>query len=182
MKFVEKCKAVGKVFANGFILGNFDLKQEKPIEVDTVIGCNMSFRKRLLEKAGGFDERFRGNCFREDTDISLRIRRLNYKLIFHPKAVAIHKFKGGIVSRKWFYWTVYNHTYFFLKNFKPISAKDFFEFVVVTLRPPAEYKEKTKKQEIRNKPISYFAYVFLGLINALYANLKGNPLLLEKVF
>ena len=176
----EKHNAIGKVFVNGFVLGNFDLEQENPIEVDTLIGCNMSFRRYLLEEVGGFDEKFRGNCFRDDTDISLRIKQLHYKLIFHPKAIVTHKYRGKALANKWFYWTVYNHTYFFLKNFKPISLRKFLDFLVVTLHPPADYVKKTK---ILIKPgFTSIVYVLLGLINALYVNKRGDPARIERIF
>ena len=181
---VQKHNEVGKVFVNGFVLGNFDSDQEDTTQVDTLIGCNMSFKRCVLEEVGGFDEKFRGNCLREDTDISLRVRKLNYKLVFHPKASVIHKYTGRPVTKTWFYWNIYNHTYFFLKNFKPITPQKFFHFLVVTLRPPAEYVEKNnlKKTKITNKPKSYLAYLFLGLIAALFVSVKGDPAIIEKLF
>ena len=47
----EKYRAIGKVFSNGFILNNYDIPIQQLIEVDTLIGCNMSFRRELLLKA-----------------------------------------------------------------------------------------------------------------------------------
>lgn len=174
-----KNDAIGKVFNNGFVLGNFDLRTKNSIEVDTLIGCNMSFRKKLLLKVGGFDENFRGNCFRDDTDISLRIKNLNYKLIFNPKAQVSHKYKGKNISKRWFYWTVYNHTYFYLKNFRPITLRKIINFLIATFLPPADYITKTK---IRIKPtFSSFVYVVLGLINAIYVIRRGDPLRIEKM-
>lgn len=175
----SKNNAIGKVFNNGLVLGNFDLQTKNPIEVDTQIGCNMSFRKNLLLKVAGFDENFRGNCFRDDTDISLRIKNLNYKLIFNPKALVLHKYKGKNVASRWFYWTVYNHTYFYLKNFRPMTPRKVINFLIATFLPPADYMKKTK---IKIKPtFSSFVYVVLGLINALYVSRKGDPLRIEKI-
>ena len=175
----KKNNAIGKVFKNGLVLGNFDLQTKNQIEVDTVIGCNMSFRKNLLIKVGGFDENFRGNCFRDDTDISLKIKKLNYKLIFNPKALVLHKYKGKNTSGRWFYWTTYNHTYFYLKNFRPITPRKIINFLKTTFLPPADYVKKTK---IKIKPtFSSFAYVLLGLINAIYVTRKGDPLRIEKI-
>ena len=171
--------AIGKVFNNGLVLGNFDLQTKNPIEVDTLIGCNMSFRKNLLLKVGGFDENFRGNCFRDDTDISIRIKNLNYKLIFNPKALVLHKYKGKNMASRWFYWTVYNHTYFYLKNFRPMTPRKVINFLITTFLPPSDYMKKTK---IKIKPtFSSFVYVVLGLINAIYVTRKGDPLRIEKI-
>jgi GT2 family glycosyltransferase len=174
-----KHMAIGKVFNNGLVLGNFDIPTQHPIEVDTLIGCNMSFRRELLLKAGGFDENFRGSCFREDTDMSLRLKRLNYKIIYNPKAIVWHKFKGKTVDNKWFYLTVYNHTYFYLKNFQPMTVRKILAFFFATFFPPADYLKKTG---IRIKPNpSSIAYVILGLISAIWVYRKGDPSRIEKI-
>ena len=87
-----------------------------------VQGCNMSFRKEALIKAGGFDERFGGSAHLEETDLCLRIRRGGYKIVFDPKAELIHlkDTKGGCRAenyKQWFYWYGHNNMLFFLKNF-----------------------------------------------------------------
>lgn len=58
--------------------------------VNTVKGMNMSFRRSVLEKIGGFDERFGFPSIYEETDVSLKIRRAGYKIIFSPTAEVIH--------------------------------------------------------------------------------------------
>ncbi|MCW4044912.1 MAG: glycosyltransferase [Candidatus Bathyarchaeota archaeon] len=175
-----KNNAIGKVFNNGFILGNFDIPTQQPIEVDTVIGCNMSFRRELLQKTGGFDENFRGSCFRDDTDMSLRVKKLGCKIIYQPKAIAQHKFKGKTVNNKWFYWTVYNHTYFYLKNFQPINLQKIISYLCATFLPPPDYVKKTG---IRIKPTPLaVVYSAAGLINGAWIHRKGNPARIEKIF
>ena len=56
----------------------------------TVRGCNMSFRRDLLQMIGGFDERYTRSAFREDTDISYRLRRHHYQLWFSHEAWLYH--------------------------------------------------------------------------------------------
>lgn len=58
--------------------------------IQTVKGGNMSFRKELLERVGGFDERFGQPSLYEETDISLKVRRLGYKLLFLPESEIVH--------------------------------------------------------------------------------------------
>ncbi len=58
--------------------------------VQTIKGGNMSFRRKLLLDVGGFDERFGQPAIYEDTDISLKVRRLGYKLLFLPGAAVVH--------------------------------------------------------------------------------------------
>ena len=58
--------------------------------IQTVKGGNMSFRKDLLERVGGFDERFGRPSLYEETDVSLKVRRLGYGLFFLPDAEVVH--------------------------------------------------------------------------------------------
>lgn len=174
-----KHAAIGKVFNNGFILGNFDVPTPRPIEVDTLIGCNMSFRRDLLLRVNGFDENFKGSCFRDDADISFRLKRLNYRLIYHPKALVRHKFKGKTVSGRWFYWTVYNHTYFYLKNFRPITMQKMIAYLFATFFPPSDYVKKTGIR-IKLTPLA-ITYAIAGLISAIWVHRKGDPSQLEKI-
>jgi GT2 family glycosyltransferase len=56
----------------------------------TLRGCNMSFRKRALEAIGGFDERYTRSAFREDTDVSWRLRKEGFELWFSSEAWLTH--------------------------------------------------------------------------------------------
>lgn len=49
--------------------------------------CNLSFRKSILEKIGGFDESY--HFYREDTDIAFRAMDFG-KMIFYDKARVFH--------------------------------------------------------------------------------------------
>lgn len=94
-------------------------------EVATVRGANMSFRREVYIKAGGFDENYIGNAMREETDFSFRVRNLGYQLVFEPKAEVFHLLtpaggarSGDQVGR---YRTFFrNNTYFFLRHFNPL--------------------------------------------------------------
>lgn len=138
-----KNRVVGKVFDNGLVLGNFDLPLPYSTEVDCLIGCNMSFRRDLLLKAGGFDENFKGNCFRDDTDTCLRVRKLGYKLMYQPKALVWHKFKGKAVNPQWVYWYTRNNTYFYFKNIFTQSRLQLAFFFYRMLLPPRDYVLKS---------------------------------------
>lgn len=114
-------KTIGKIrWWDAYLIDNFDATERAYI--DHVQGCNMSFRKEALIKAGGFDERFGGSAHLEETDLCLRIRRGGYKIVFDPKAELIHlkDTKGGCRAKnykQWFYWYGHNNMLFFLKNF-----------------------------------------------------------------
>jgi len=114
-------KVIGKIrWWDAYLIDNFDATEMAYI--DHVQGCNMSFRKEALIKAGGFDERFGGSAHLEETDLCLRIRKAGYKLVFDPKAELVHlkDAKGGCRAenyKQWFYWYGHNNMLFFLKNF-----------------------------------------------------------------
>lgn len=105
---------------NGNQYDSFD--SDLSSEVDHGQGCNISFRRDILNKNGGFDVHYGGSAFLEDTDICLRVRHAGYKIIFEPTATVVHlkKNTGGCRSEnhlEWYYWYGHNYTRFFLKHF-----------------------------------------------------------------
>lgn len=115
-----KHRNVGRVGLLGGVSGGFSSTIRQ--EVDTVVGCNMCWRRDVYLSLGGVDEQFTGNALREETDLSLRAKKLGYKIIFEPKAVVEHhraltggarKSEGRI---KWYFDFFSNETYFFLKH------------------------------------------------------------------
>jgi GT2 family glycosyltransferase len=102
------------------ILSNFDCG--KTVPADTCIGCNMSFRKEVFDVCGMFDDGFTGNAVREDTDMSVRVRRKGYTIMYSPEAGLIHFMDntGGTrtVAPEYYWRTLFkNQCYFYLKNF-----------------------------------------------------------------
>ena len=97
-------------------------------EVQSAPGGNMSFRRELIFKVGGFDENFVGNAFREETDFCIRLRRLPYRILFDPDAALVHYWQteGGcdhtrfgnpnFISYTYYTEFVQNNFYFFLKH------------------------------------------------------------------
>jgi GT2 family glycosyltransferase len=51
--------------------------------------CNMGYRRRVLERLGGFDEGFR-RPFGEDTDLAWRAKRAGARVEFEPGALILH--------------------------------------------------------------------------------------------
>jgi len=93
--------------------------------IDTLIGCNMGFRADVFRSIQGFDEQFTG-AIREDSDLSLRVKRLGYNVIFDPSAVVTHLREptgGGRKSEGRLAWNFHffsNETYFFLKHCRKV--------------------------------------------------------------
>ncbi|HXH13641.1 MAG TPA: glycosyltransferase [Alphaproteobacteria bacterium] len=93
-------------------------------EVDSLLGCNMSWRRAVLLRAGGFDEGFIGRANWEETDLSLRVRRRGYRLLYDPAAAVVHLMAPdggsrapGRHSARYRYESHYNNAYFFAKHF-----------------------------------------------------------------
>lgn len=113
-------KYIAHVSKAGIFYDNFSLKTRGAI--DTVHGCNMSFRKKVFDQIGGFDERFTGNAFREESDLSFRVRHTGYTILFEPEAEVLHLRapSGGTRNFQtridWYYHLFHNETLFFLKN------------------------------------------------------------------
>jgi GT2 family glycosyltransferase len=103
-------------------------------EAHHVRGCNMSFLRRVILEAGGFDVRFGGSAHLEETDLALRVRKRGYRLLFMPDAALVHLLEpaGGCRprdAREWFFWYGHNVCLFYLKNFPkaafPLSCLTF---------------------------------------------------------
>jgi GT2 family glycosyltransferase len=100
-------------------------------------GGNMSFRRGLIIKLGGFDEEFVGNAFREETDFCLKLRNSSYRIIFDPDAAVIHYWNtdggcdhirlGNPDFTSYYYYQdfVQNNIYFFLKHVPNLNKPSF---------------------------------------------------------
>jgi len=114
----------GSISMLGRVRGGFS--STIPQEVDTVLGCNSGFRTEIFSKIGLFDEQYTGNAMREETDISIRIRKAGWKIVFIPKAELVHlRYPSGGARKSddrifWYYHYFSNETYFFLKHFHKI--------------------------------------------------------------
>lgn len=68
---------------------HFDTVQK----MDFATGCCMFISREVLEKSGTFDERY--FLYLEDVDLSLRIKKKGYDLLFCPKAKIWHENAGS---------------------------------------------------------------------------------------
>lgn len=71
---------------HAYFLKNLDTSQVQDIPI--ISGAFMFLRADLLEKLGGFDERF--FMYFEDTDLCLRARKEGYRIVFHPETSVVH--------------------------------------------------------------------------------------------
>ncbi len=121
----ERVDVIGEVDANGRLHGGYNYNSLGRLEQRTTPrGCNMSYRRTILDRLGGFDEKFTGNAFREETDMALRALAAGGKLVFDPKAGIKHFLWTGGGSRakpkkKWYLDFFYNNAYFYFRHVAP---------------------------------------------------------------
>lgn len=77
-------------YSLGSMVGEIISKISHPIEVDFLVPCNMSFKRRVLEDVGGFDNAYTGLGDYHEPDLCFRVRNIGYKLVFNPKATVYH--------------------------------------------------------------------------------------------
>ncbi len=104
--FLEgKKHEVGRIFKSGAWSpgSNFlsCLKIKGLREVDYLEACNMTLRKKLVNKVGGFDYNYKKVAEWSELDLAMRVKELGYQLVFNSKAkVKHHISQGGAYSRR----------------------------------------------------------------------------------
>lgn len=142
----------GKIKPWGSVIHNLQTG-ENAVETDVLSGCNMSFKKDALLKAGGFDATYDGMCYREENDPQVRIKRLGYKLVYQPKAIVYHleseRGREIVTVKEHAKSRVKNHTYFYMKNYPlqnpllimliPLFLLDIFLMLLIRYKNPLAF-------------------------------------------
>jgi glycosyltransferase involved in cell wall biosynthesis len=91
----------------------------EPEDVPTLPGSNMCLRRKTIDDFQ-FDEKLRGNYYREETDFIQQVRKSNpeARVIYHPDVWGYHirTYCGGCSSHDYDYWSAYNHAYVLRKH------------------------------------------------------------------
>lgn len=82
--------STGLLLPNGRLSGYFAADPGRDVEVDHMLGANMSVRRDVVAELGGIHDYYPGTCLREESDIALRIRRAGYRIIYTPAAAVDH--------------------------------------------------------------------------------------------
>jgi N-acetylglucosaminyl-diphospho-decaprenol L-rhamnosyltransferase len=69
-----------------------------PLDVESLIGAALMIRRAVLERVGGFDERF--FFYLEETDFCLRVGQEGSRVVFFPSARIVH-LQGKTVRQSW---------------------------------------------------------------------------------
>ncbi|WP_309064578.1 glycosyltransferase family 2 protein [Microbacterium sp.] len=86
----EGLDRIGRFLPDGSLTGNFGADPGRTIDVDHMLGANMTVRTSVLREIGGIHDYYPGTCLREDSDISLRVRKAGYRIVYAPDAVVLH--------------------------------------------------------------------------------------------
>lgn len=120
------------VDALGTWAANYGSKEERLKENFEILaassGCCI-VRREAFNQAGGFDADY--FIYDDDTDLSLRVRLLGYRVLFVPPAVVIHR--AGVlrgVSGRMLYHSSKNRLYTVLKNYELRNV--WWRFLVLT--------------------------------------------------
>lgn len=103
-KVFGKMPLIGRIFG-GYHLAYLNLNTIH--EVDSISGAFYFTRKDILKRLNGFDEKF--FMYGEDIDLSLRIKKLGYKIFYYPLFQVTHlKYSSGLkknnkATKKHFY-------------------------------------------------------------------------------
>lgn len=113
---------IGRFLPDGRLTGNFGADPGRLIEVDHLLGANMSFRRSALAAIGGIRGNYPGTCVCEESDISLRLRAAGGRLVFNPRALVRHvaapyQIGGQRFDRRYLYYLRRNHVVLLVRNF-----------------------------------------------------------------
>jgi hypothetical protein len=88
-----------KIFHNNKYSNQFWIEKNKiinkPIEVSSLCGAYLIFRKKLKNKLNLFNEKY--FLYLEDIDFGIKVNKLGYKVVFDPNSQVVHI--GGFSSK-----------------------------------------------------------------------------------
>lgn len=104
---------IGLLLPDGRLTGYFAADPGRLVDVDHMLGANMSVRMRAVRELGGIRDLYPGTCLREETDIALRMRRAGMRIVYTPFAVVRHVggdyAKGRRFDARYRYYGARNH-------------------------------------------------------------------------
>lgn len=173
----------GLVLRSGQLTENFAQCDSKCVSVDHLRGCNMSFRRKVFEKIGLFDEVYGQTALRFETDLCLRARANGFHLVYDPKAFVWHQ-RSDHISRpkgeklgKTLFSNMTDDTLFALRDRKSIRNFSWIRFVFRQAYLCVEYVGFA----IRRSNMAYLQ-ALRGMLNGfgLWLSVKDHPAQLDE--
>jgi GT2 family glycosyltransferase len=128
--------AIGRFLPDGTLTGNFAADPGEVIEVDHVLGANMSYRREALLDVGGIRTGYPGTCLREETDNVFRMRAAGWRVVFAPAAKVVHVagtyHKGRRFDLRYDYFAQRNHIVLLMRTIG-VSDPRFRRYLAVAL-------------------------------------------------
>lgn len=100
-------------FSSKYHNAGLDRNQEQ--NVDVVGGACLMVRKFLFDAVGGFDERF--FMYFEEADFCFRIKKIDYKILYLPKAKVTHLIGRSTRDKEWIKKTFEQSRFKFFKKY-----------------------------------------------------------------
>jgi GT2 family glycosyltransferase len=122
---ITPAKHEAKLFSlRQFLHRRFDFYVKSKVNytyvTNSLSGCNMAFRKKVLLEVNGSDENFYGSCAGEDSDLSYRVKEKGHQLLIEPSARVIHYSnfirRAREKNHEYFRTLADNQTYWRIKN------------------------------------------------------------------
>lgn len=139
-------------------------------------GGNCALRVKEVISIGGFDTRYKNNAFREESDMSMRMSGLGYKIYFQPKAELTHLAApyGGNRVQTHIYDNpaFYQNELFFTLRFAKIGNR-----IKALLIKNKEYCKVPSRRTTYTRQM----YFFLGLVVAIWRILFGRQIVSKEV-
>lgn len=113
-----------------------DCRFDEIREVDTVSGCSLFIKRKVIENIGLMDERF--FLYFEETDWVVRARNRGYRIVFVPHSKIWHKVSvavGGHESPSMKYYMTRNNLLFMKKNVDAKKYRYFLANYLLNLMP-----------------------------------------------
>lgn len=90
-------------------------------DIESLKGANMSYRREVFARVGGFDRNYTGTALLEDTDFSMRVAAAGWRLRYEPAAELVHLSAptGGVRAEdavRYEFWRFRSTAYFMLKH------------------------------------------------------------------
>lgn len=126
-----------------------------------LFGSNTLFRREALVSAGLFDEKYRSNF--EDVDISDRLRKIGYDLIYEPQATAGHLKEDDLFSLLNNFWR-WNRAFYVKEGFYR-DAQSF----ALKIKDNIGLANRFLEEDLENKR---YELIYLDLLLALHHSLR----------
>lgn len=113
---------------------NVNIQNDKITLVDFVSGCSFMIKTSVLRQLHGFDNRY--FMYQEDVDLSARIVKENYSMLYVPRARVDHNVNEGYIKPLSLYYSMRNRLLFIKLHLHGITKylAYFYMYITITMK------------------------------------------------